>query len=407
MPAITFTSSLPDPRSAARIGRLTTPHGVIDTPTFVVVGTQAAVKSLQPQEVADLGAQSVLCNTYYLKLRPGADLVAEMGGLHQFMGWSGPLFTDSSTQQVFSLGFGAEQGSGRGTGIFQDEETRDRRRSPQRLANQARLGKIDDGGVTYRSYLDGSTHRLTPESAIEIQERLGADVSVALDQPASAHHDEAATAKAMARSHLWAERSLAAKRRSDQALYGVVQGGRFQRLRAASAASVGGLPFDGFVIGGTLGTKRQLERALEWTSPALPDSRPRHLSGTGEPGDLFCGVERGIDTFDGVAPTYYARRGVLMTADGLMNIRKAVYREDDGPIDAECGCPTCSTFSRAYLRHLFAAEEMLAATLATTHNLAFILGLMARIRAAISDGTLENLKSETLARYAGKSLGQR
>ena len=405
MSASRFSFTRPDPSSAARIGRLTTPHGSIETPAFVVVGTQAAVKSLQPQEVADLGAQAVLCNTYYLNLRPGPDLVAEMGGLHGFMGWSGPLFTDSSAQQIFSLGFGAKRGGGRGISVFSDEETRDRRRPQQGLANQARLGKIDDGGVTYRSYLDGSTHHLTAESAIEIQERFGADIIMALDQPTSVLHDEASTARAMARTHLWAERSLVAKRRSDQALYGVVQGGSIRQLREASAAFVGGLPFDGFAIGGSLGrTRRQLERVLDWTIPALPASRPRHLPGIGEPGDLFRCVERGIDTFDCVAPTYYARRGMLMTAGGLMNITRATYGEDDRPIDPECGCSTCSTFSRAYLRHLFAAEEMLAATLATTHNLAFILGLMARIRVAIAAGTLDQLKTEVLTRYLRKTL---
>lgn len=401
MSAISFSYTRPDPRSCARIGRLVTPHGVIETPAFVVVGAQASVKSLQPQEVNNLGAQAALCNTYYLNLRPGADVVAGMGGLHEFMSWSGPLFTDSSAQQVFSLGLGAEPGQRWGIGFFPDDETRNRRRPQQGIANQARLGKIDDAGVTYRSYLDGSTHRLTAELAVEIQAKLGADVMVALDHPTSTLHDEAATARAMARTHLWAERSLAAKRRSDQALYGVVQGGGFQALRKASAAFVGGLPFEGFVIGGSLDrTKRQLERVLDWTIPGLPANRPRHLPGIGEPADLFRCVERGVDTFDSIAPTYYARRGKLMTADGLMNVTKAVYREDDGPIDPKCGCPTCTTFSRAYLRHLFAAEELLAATLATTHNLAFVLGLMARIRAAITAGTFGQLKSDVLARYA-------
>jgi queuine tRNA-ribosyltransferase len=404
MSAFTFTFSRPDPRSAARIGQLTTPHGSIDTPAFIAVGTHASVKSLQPQEVASLGAQAVLCNTYYLNLRPGPDLVADLGGLHEFMGWSGPLFTDSGTQQVFSLGFGHERGGANGVAIYPDEDTRERRRPQQGLANQARLGKIDDDGVRYRSYLDGSTHHLTPELAVEIQEKLGADVITALDQPTSTLHDEADTARALARTHLWAERSLAAKRRTDQALYGVVQGGAIKGLRETSAAFVGGLPFDGYVIGGSLGaTRRVLEHVLDWTIPILPEDRPRHIAGISEPADLFRCVERGIDTFDSVSPIHQARRGILMTADGPMNIMKATYREDDGPIDAACGCPTCTTFSRAYLRHLFAAEEMLAATLATTHNLAFVLGLMAQIRSAIAGGTLPQLKTEVLARYARKT----
>ena len=400
MSAITFTTRRPDPRSPARLGTLVTPHGAVDTPAFVVVGTQAAVKSLQPHEVAALGAQAVLCNTYHLYLRPGPDLVAELGGLHGFMGWSGPMFTDSGGYQVFSLGFGKEHGIGKIVGMFPDEDPRDRRRQNSAAGTQAKLSRVDDDGVTFRSHLDGSTHRLTPESSIEIQEKLGADVILAFDEPTSPLHDETYTALAMERTHRWAERSLAAKRRSDQALYGIVQGGAFQRLREESAAFVGGMEFDGFAIGGSLGTsKRDVERVLDWSIPALAEDRPRHMLGIGEPEDLFLCVERGIDTFDCVAPTRHARRGVLMTADGPLTITKAAYREDDSPVDPECGCPTCSTFSRAYLRHLFVAEELLAYTLATTHNLAFVLGLMARIRAALGDGTLDEVKATVLGRY--------
>ena len=258
--------------------------------------------------------------------------------------------------------------------------------------------------MTFRSHLDGSTHRLTPESSIGIQEKLGADIIMAFDEPTSPLHDEAYTARAMTRTHRWAERSLAAKRRDDQALYGIVQGGAFKRLREESAAFIGGLPFDGFAIGGSLGTsKRRLEQVLEWSIPALSEDRPRHMLGIGEPDDLFRCVERGIDTFDCVAPTRHARRGVLMTADGPLTITKAAYREDDGPVDPACSCPTCATFSRAYLRHLFVAEELLAYTLATTHNLAFILGLMARIRAAIADGRLAGLKADVLGRYVRRT----
>ena len=400
MSAITFTTRRPDPRSPARLGTLVTPHGAVDTPAFVVVSTQAAVKSLQPHEVAALGAQAVLCNTYHLYLRPGPDLVAELGGLHGFMGWSGPMLTDSGGYQVFSLGFGKEHGIGKIVGMFPDEDPRDRRRQNSAAGTQAKLSRVDDDGVTFRSHLDGSTHRLTPESSIEIQEKLGADVILAFDEPTSPLHDETYTALAMERTHRWAERSLAAKRRSDQALYGIVQGGAFQRLREESAAFVGGMPFDGFAIGGSLGTsKRDVERVLDWSIPALAEDRPRHMLGIGEPEDLFLCVERGIDTFDCVAPSRHARRGVLMTADGPLTITKAAYREDDSPVDPECGCPTCSTFSRAYLRHLFVAEELLAYTLATTHNLAFVLGLMARIRAALGDGTLDEVKATVLGRY--------
>jgi tRNA-guanine transglycosylase len=406
MNGISFTSRRPDPRSPARHGQLVTPHGTVDTPAFVVVGTQAAVKSLQPHEVAALGAQAVLCNTYHLYLRPGPDLVAELGGLHGFMGWSGPMFTDSGGYQVFSLGFGKEHGIGKIVGMFPDEDPRDRRRPAQTAGTQAKLSRVDDNGVTFRSHLDGSTHRLTPESSIEIQEKLGADVILAFDEPTSPLHDEAYTARALERTHRWAERSLAAKRRPDQALYGIVQGGAFQRLREESAAFIGSMAFDGFAIGGSLGTsKRDMERVLDWSIPALSEDRPRHMLGIGEPEDLFRCVERGIDTFDCVAPTRHARHGVLLTADGPLTITKAAYREDDGPVDAECPCPTCSTFSRAYLRHLFVAEELLAYTLATSHNLAFILRLMARIRASLANGTMAALKAEALGRYeAGRAI---
>lgn len=403
MTAISFTSRRPDPRSPARLGTLVTPHGSVETPAFVVVGTQAAVKSLQPHEVAALGAQAVLCNTYHLYLRPGPDLVADLGGLHGFMGWPGPMFTDSGGYQVFSLGFGKEHGIGKIVGMFPDEDPRDRRRPTRDAAAQAKLSRVDDDGVTFRSHLDGSTHRLTPESSILIQEKLGADVILAFDEPTSPLHDEAYTALALERTHRWAERSLAAKRRTDQALYGIVQGGAFQRLRESSAAFIGGMPFDGFAIGGSLGTsKRDMDHVLDWSIPALSEDRPRHMLGIGEPEDLFRCVERGIDTFDCVAPTRHARHGVLMTADGPLTITKAAYREDDGPVDPECGCLTCTTFSRAYLRHLFVAEELLAYTLATTHNLAFVLGLMARIRAALANDSLGELKAAVLGRYGAR-----
>jgi queuine tRNA-ribosyltransferase len=409
MSAISFSAQYPIPGSAARLGQLVTPHGTIDTPAFIVVGTQAAVKSLQPHEVAALGAQAVLCNTYHLYLRPGPDLVAELGGLHGFMGWSGPMFTDSGGYQVFSLGFGREHGIGKIVGMFPDEDPRDRRRPANTTAaNQAKLSRVDEDGVTFRSHIDGSTHRLTPESSILIQEKLGADIILAFDEPTSPLHDEAYTARALERTHRWAERSLAAKQRADQALYGIVQGGAFQRLREESAAFIGGMAFDGYAIGGSLGTSKQdMDRVLDWSMPALPDEKPRHMLGIGEPEDLFRCVERGIDTFDCVSPTRHARRGVLLTADGPLTITKAAYREDDGPIDSECPCPTCTTFTRAYLRHLFVAEELLAYTLATTHNLAFILGLMARIRAALADGSLAALKADVLDRYtAGREAAR-
>jgi len=405
MSAFSFTATRPDQSSQARVGRFVTPHGAIDTPAFIVVGTQAAVKGLQPDEVAELGAQAVLCNTYHLYLRPGPDLVAELGGLHRFMGWSGPIFTDSGGYQVFSLGFGIEHGIGKLVSMFPDDDPRERRRPSKPASNQGKLSRVDDEGVTFRSHIDGSTHRLTPESSIAIQEKLGADVILAFDEPTSPLHDEQYTARALERTHRWADRSLAAHTRSDQLLYGIVQGGAFEKLREESAAFIGSRPFGGFAIGGSLGTsKRDMERVLEWSIPALPEERPRHMLGIGEPEDLFRCVERGIDTFDCVAPTRHARHGVLLTADGPLTITKAAYREDDGPVDPTCACPTCRTFTRAYVRHLFVAEELLAYTLATTHNLAFIIGLMDRIRAAVESGTLPALKDEVLGRYRPRRI---
>ncbi len=404
MPSSSFAAERPDPTSPARLGRLVTPHGVIETPAFVVLGTQGAVKSLQPHEVVALGAQAVLANTYHLSLRPGADVVAELGGLHAFTGWSGPLFTDSGSLQVVSRTFGPPPTRGRRAGAFPDDDVSSRRRPNATATAQAKLVRVDDDGITYRSHIDGSTHRLTPESAVVAQERLGADIIIALDEPTAAGHDLAHTARALARTHRWAAQSLAARQHDDQALFGLVQGGTFKVLRQESATYLGGLPFDGYVIGHAHGTTtRDLLRVLDWTVPALPEDRPRHLSGIGAPADILRGVERGIDLFDSALPLWQAQRGILLTADGLMNIRRAVYREDDGPVDPACPCPTCTTFSRAYLRHLFVADEMLAATLATTHNLACTLGLMARIRSALVAGTFTVLKADVLRRFGTRS----
>jgi queuine tRNA-ribosyltransferase len=401
MSAIWFETRYPDPSSPARIGRLITPHGIVETPAFVVVGTQAAVKGVRPEEVAALGAQAVLCNTYHLYLRPGADLVAQHGGLHRFMGWPGPMFTDSGGYQVFSLGVGLEQGIGKLVGMFPDEDREARRSRP--VGQKARLCRVDDDGVTFTSHIDGSTHRLTPEDSIEIQEKLGADIILAFDEPTSPLHDEAYTEFALGRTHRWAERCLAARRRRGQALYGIVQGGAFQRLREESAATIGAMPFDGFAIGGSLGkSKADMHRVLDWSIPALPDERPRHMLGIGEPEDLFECVARGVDTFDCVAPTRLARHGVLYTAEGKITITTARYRDDPRPIEADCTCSTCRSFSRAYLRHLFVADELLAYMLATTHNLHTILGLMARIRQAVAAGTLDQLKADVLGRLQVK-----
>ncbi len=399
MPALRFESRHPIHGLPARLGTLTTPHGAIDTPAFIVVGTQAAVKSLRPDEVAALGAPAVLCNTYHLYLRPGPDLVAEHGGLHRFMGWPGPILTDSGGYQVFSLGFGLEHGIGKLVGMFPDEPGADSPR-PRTATPRAKLMKVDDDGVSFRSHIDGSPHRFTPELSIQVQEKLGADIILAFDEPTSPLHDERYTARAMHRTHRWAERCLAARTRCDQALFGIVQGGAFRALREESATFIGGLPFDGLAIGGSLGkSKRDMHHVLDWSIPRLPPDRPRHMLGIGEPEDLFECIERGIDTFDCVTPTRLARHGVLYTPDGKLKITRSRYRQDPSPIDPHCPCVTCRTFSRAYIRHLFDAEELLAYTLATIHNLHYILDLMARIRDALAAGRLGELKEEVVGRF--------
>jgi queuine tRNA-ribosyltransferase/7-cyano-7-deazaguanine tRNA-ribosyltransferase len=400
---ITFEIEHRQSGSRARTGRLRTPHGEVLTPAFMVVGTQAAVKGVAPWELRELGAQIVLANTYHLYLRPGSELVAELGGLHRFMSWDGPLITDSGGYQVFSLGFGLEHGVGKLVGMFPDEEPRAGERPRRRRGQPARLTRVDEDGVSFTSHIDGSRHRLTPEDSIRIQEQLGADIILAFDEPTSPLHDEAYTAQALERTHRWAQRCLEAHK-GDQALLGIVQGGAFQRLREQSAAFIAGVPFEGFAIGGSLGrSKADMHAVLDWSVPALPDERPRHLLGIGEPEDLFECIERGIDLFDCVAPTRYARHGVLYTAVGKLNITNSAYAADPEPIQAGCDCYTCANFSRAYLRHLFVADELLAYTLASLHNLHFIVGLVRTMREAIEQGRFGELKRDWLAMYAGQS----
>ncbi|MPZ13662.1 MAG: tRNA guanosine(34) transglycosylase Tgt [Chloroflexi bacterium] len=393
---IRFDIAAHDRRSRARAGVLTTPHGVVHTPALCPVATQATVKSLAPDELRDLGAELVLVNAYHLNLRPGADLVAKLGGLHSFMAWDGPLMTDSGGWQVFSLGFALEHGVGKIAGLFPDEgDTRVRARG-----QRPRLTRVDADGVTFTSHIDGSRHRFSPEISIGVQERLGADLILAFDECTSPLHDEGYTAEALTRTHRWAQRCLDARTRSDQALLGIVQGGAFEELRRESAAFIGGLPFDGFAVGGSLGrSKEDMRRVLDWTVPLFAEDRPRHLLGIGEPEDIFDAVERGIDTFDCVSPTRLARHGMLYTPDGRIAIRNAQFQQDFRPVDSDCLCYTCRHFSRAYLRHLFVAEELLGYRLATIHNLAFMLGLLERIRDSIRQGELAEMRRGFAARW--------
>ena len=356
-----------DPHNRARVGVIHTPHGQIPTPVFAPVGTQATVKAVSPRELRELGASLILANTYHLYLRPGPDTIADLGGLHGFMGWDGPIMTDSGGFQVFSL---------------------------------ARLRAVDMTGVTFRSHLDGSEHLLTPEKAIEIQEKLGADIILCLDEcPEPLDYDY--NVRALERTHHWAERCKRAHTHHDQALFGIVQGGAFADLRRESAAFVTALDFPGYSIGGlSVGEPKEvMHEMLEVTVPLLPEDKPRHLLGIGSPEDIFEGVARGIDIFDCALPTRIARNGAVFTRPGRLNLRNAQYADDPAPIEEGCDCYACRHFSRAYLRHLIMAKEILGLRLATLHNLHFMLHLLREIREAILDGTFSALKEEFLASY--------
>lgn len=352
----------------ARVGVLHTPHGDVPTPVFAPVGTQATVKTMPPRELQEVGATLLVANTYHLYLRPGADIVAMLGGLHSFMGWERPILTDSGGFQVFSMGD---------------------------------LREIDDDGVTFRSHIDGSEHRLTPEKSIAVQEQLGADIVVALDVCPPYPSDYQYNRIALDRTHRWAERCLKAHARQDQMMLGVVQGGTYSDLRAESARHLVSLAFPGYAIGGlSVGEpKAMMHDMLEVTIPLLPETKPRHLLGVGSPEDLFQGVARGIDIFDCALPTRVARNGTFFTREGRLNIRNAQYREDPSAVEERCSCYTCRTFSRGYLRHLIIGREILGLHLATLHNLHFMFDTMREIRDAIVDGHFVDLKEEFLARY--------
>jgi queuine tRNA-ribosyltransferase len=361
-----FEFQLIGSQGRARAGSFNTPHGVLETPLFSPVGTQATVKSLTPDQLYDIGAQLILANTYHLYLRPGDQVVKEMGGLHDFMRWSNPILTDSGGFQVFSL-------------------------SDKRV--------VDPDGVSFRSHIDGSTHRFTPEIAMEIQENLGADIIMAFDECA-APHDRDYIIEAMERTHQWARRCWEAKKRPDQALFGIVQGGVYPDLREQSAEFIASLEFPGNAIGGlSVGeSKQEMYTMLEVVDRVLPEDRPRYLMGVGTPIDLVNGIMRGVDIFDCVLPTRLARHNAAMTMNGRMNLVNAVYASDPDPIDKTCGCYTCTNFSRAYIRHLIIAKEMLAATLLSIHNLHTLITLTSQLRDAIIAGTFDQVATGVLAK---------
>jgi queuine tRNA-ribosyltransferase len=375
--AATFEIVVPPPPDGAtrgRIGRLELTHGVLETPQFMPVGTNATVKALHPDDLVEVGASIILANTYHLYLRPGHERIARLGGLHRFMAWDRPILTDSGGFQVVSLGD---------------------------------LRVVDEDGVTFRSHLDGSTHRFTPELAIEVQQALGSDIAVAFDQPVFPTSERAVVVDATERTHRWAERSLRAHDRPDQALFGIVQGGLEPDLRAASARFVASLPFDGICLGGLAGdeTAAQREATIDVAIDELRDDpRPRYLMGLGSPGDLLEAVHRGVDLFDSVLPARVARNGQLWVPGGRLNLMNKRVLDDPEPVQADCPCILCRSFSRAYLAHLLRARELLAYRLATCHNLTFTLDFMARVRAALRSGTFPAEMPE-LALRAGPTSG--
>jgi queuine tRNA-ribosyltransferase len=359
-----------DPHTSARVGTWHTPHGAVETPAFMPVGTLATVKGLTPEQLRATGAQQVLANTYHLALRPGPEVVAELGGLHQFMQWDGPILTDSGGFQVFSL---------------------------------ARLSKIDDEQVVFRSHIDGSLLELSPERAVRIQEQLGADCIMCLDECPPHDVPLERLRDAVERTTRWAGRCRDAQRRGDQALFGIVQGGTHRELRELSASGLLPLEFPGYAIGGlSVGEEPALMYdTLDFTVPMLPTDKPRYLMGVGRPVDLLEAVCRGVDLFDCVMPTRNGRNASAFTSQGQVKLRNSKHRTDAGPLDPDCDCPVCTRFSRGYLRHLFIAQEMLGPILVSWHNLAYYQRLFRALRDAIRAGRATEFRAAQLARWSG------
>ena len=400
-----------------RTGVITTPHGRIQTPAFIPVATQASVKAVLPESMAELGAQALLANAYHLYLQPGDGLLDEAGGLGAFMNWPGPTFTDSGGFQVMSLGSGFKKvidmkGPGAPEGQGADGAV---------APGKERLANVDDDGVWFKSHLTGDRHRFTPEVSVGIQHNLGADIMFAFDELTTLHNSRGYQEEALERTRRWAQRCLdeharltgVRAARPYQALFGVIQGAQYEDLRRKACRDLAAMRaefpaageldgvasgFDGYGVGGAL-EKENLGTIVGWCAQELPEDKPRHLLGISEPDDLFTAVENGADTFDCVSPTRVARTGAFYTRDGRYNLPGAKYRRDFGPLDPECDCYTCAHYSRAYLRHLFKAKEMVAHTLLSIHNERFTVSLVDRIRAAMQDGTFAELKVETLGRY--------
>lgn len=390
-----------------RSGVIHTPHGQIKTPAFIPVGTKATVKAALPDSISDLGAQAVLANAYHLYLQPGPETLDEAGGLGKFMNWGKPTFTDSGGFQVMSLGVGFKKVIDMsGDSLNSDDVIAEKRE---------RLAHVDDDGVTFKSHLDGSMHRFSPEISMQVQHKIGADIMFAFDELTTLHNTRKYQETSLERTRLWALRCLdehkrlteARSHRPYQALFGVLQGAQYEDLRRKAARDLGtmessGISFDGFGIGGAL-DKSKLGTIVGWAVDELPVNKPRHLLGIGEPVDLFAGVENGADTFDCVAPTREARTSAVYSPTGRFNVSGGSYRKDFNPIDSECTCYTCKNYSRAYLNHLFRAKEILGPTLATIHNVHFIVNLVEQMRLSIERGDFPEFKGEFLGRYKSNS----
>ena len=387
--------------TGGRTGVIHTPHGDIRTPAFIPVGTKATVKAVRPDEVAELGGQAVLSNAYHLYLQPGSDLIDEAGGLGRFMNWPGPTFTDSGGFQVMSLGSGFKKViSMESTGEQNDELV---------AVGKERLSNVDDDGVTFKSHLDGSMHRFTPEISMRVQHELGADIMFAFDELTTLVNTRGYQEESLERTRLWAIRCIEEhfrlteerSHRPYQALFGVLQGAQYEDLRRKAARDLGAMDFDGFGIGGAL-EKDNLGIIIRWVCEELPENKPRHLLGISEPDDLFEAIKTGADTFDCVSPSRVARNSAVYTRTGRVNLTGSRYRRQFAPIDETCDCYTCTHYTAAYVHHLFRAKEMLSSTLCTIHNERFVVRLVDRIRASLQDGTFDALREETTGAYYGE-----
>lgn len=385
-----------------RTGVISTPHGEIQTPAFIAVGTKATVKSVLPESMAELGAQALLANAYHLYLQPGADILDEAGGLGAFMNWPGPTFTDSGGFQVMSLGSGFKKVIDMKTVSSADAAVPDDAVAP----GKERLAHIDDDGVWFKSHLNGDRHRFSPEISMQVQHQIGADIMFAFDELTTLQNSRRYQEESLERTRLWALRCiqehfrLTAARvgKPYQALFGVIQGAQYEDLRRKACRDLGAMPFDGFGIGGAL-EKENLGTIVRWCNEELPEDKPRHLLGISEPDDIFTAIENGADTFDCVSPTRVARNSAFYTPDGRFNLSGAKYKRDFGPLQEGCDCYACANYSRAYIHHLFKAKEMLSATLTSIHNERFVVKMVDDARLAIESGRFFEFKAETLARY--------